>query len=195
MSELYHYGIPGMKWGVRRYQNPDGSLTALGMKRLNAEKTAIGEYYRKVKPDDGYHQNAMNKLNRAVSRANKVRKTIDRDAYRKHVLGEEKANQYKQARQRLDDADKDLQNDPRLIEKMARNMATREGKHNNYSRQQIETRVKDILANYGRSPDDTVNVYEEYLSSPKYKEAKAIVDRYYEEIREMPYRSLLTEYD
>ena len=32
-NELYHWGIKGMKWGVRRYQNPDGSLTAAGRKR------------------------------------------------------------------------------------------------------------------------------------------------------------------
>ena len=32
-KELYHHGIKGQKWGVRRYQNEDGSLTEEGKKR------------------------------------------------------------------------------------------------------------------------------------------------------------------
>lgn len=52
-KELYHHGVKGMRWGVRRYQNKDGSLTAAGKKRSSdpdraarnkaiAKKVAIG---------------------------------------------------------------------------------------------------------------------------------------------------------
>lgn len=34
-GELYHAGVKGMKWGVRRYQKKDGSLTSAGKKRYN----------------------------------------------------------------------------------------------------------------------------------------------------------------
>ena len=37
-KELYHHGIKGQKWGVRRYQNEDGSLTEEGLKKKEEYK-------------------------------------------------------------------------------------------------------------------------------------------------------------
>ena len=35
---IIHWGIPGMKWGVRRYRNKDGTLTAAGQRRYDRDK-------------------------------------------------------------------------------------------------------------------------------------------------------------
>ena len=60
-NELYHHGIKGQKWGVRRYQNPDGSLTALGKKRKNLYNTneRISSEFRKSKGRNDSYEKTM----------------------------------------------------------------------------------------------------------------------------------------
>lgn len=37
-DEIRHYGVPGQKWGVRRFQNEDGSLTSAGLKKQSRDQ-------------------------------------------------------------------------------------------------------------------------------------------------------------
>lgn len=52
-NELRHYGVKGMRWGVRRYQNADGTLTNSGKKRMYREMYDLegGKEKRKYKGD------------------------------------------------------------------------------------------------------------------------------------------------
>lgn len=46
-NELYHFGIKGMKWGVRRYQNKDSSSTSVGKKRYSNDYAEAKEISKK----------------------------------------------------------------------------------------------------------------------------------------------------
>ena len=64
-NELYHHGIKGQKWGVRRYQNPDGSLTPAGMRHYNRQAKKDAKEYARAKMFYGEGAGTRRKLIKA----------------------------------------------------------------------------------------------------------------------------------
>ena len=84
-NELQHFGIKGMKWGVRRYQNKDGSLTPAGKKRYDEsgekKEATVDDYkesLKKAQSADKALQGIKDIVNKAddVAYAKKVRNDL-----------------------------------------------------------------------------------------------------------------------
>lgn len=79
-GDLYHYGVKGMKWGVRRYQNKDGSLTPAGKKKAKQEyrednRTA----YELGKNATVYGRASARSMARTIRYENKLDKQFQKD--------------------------------------------------------------------------------------------------------------------
>lgn len=68
-NELYHWGIKGMKWGVRRYQNKDGTLTEEGKKRYAHDH----EDYTRAHTNKSVREMSDSELNTRINRLQKER--------------------------------------------------------------------------------------------------------------------------
>jgi hypothetical protein len=70
MNELKHYGVKGQRWGVRRYQKKDGSLTPLGKKRISKE---YEKESKKLMSDFAARRESMyvNAYNKAADKMNR----------------------------------------------------------------------------------------------------------------------------
>lgn len=82
---LMHHGVKGMKWGVRRYQNEDGTLTEAGKKRYNSDFTAKDEKNFALKNTNAKsYERALNRMDQAYADSY-ARKTMYNKAAQKHM--------------------------------------------------------------------------------------------------------------
>lgn len=73
---IMHHGIKGMKWGVRRYQNKDGTLTAAGKKRYNKEVEKL-KNERKTLNNQKRTQAKLDKLDEMRKENNRLRDEVN----------------------------------------------------------------------------------------------------------------------
>lgn len=79
-NELMHYGVKGMRWGVRRYQNEDGSLTKEGRRRARKEYFEDNKRAFELGRDATIYGHATAKsMNRTIKLENKLDRRYAKD--------------------------------------------------------------------------------------------------------------------
>lgn len=106
-SDLVHYGIIGMKWGIRRYQNADGTLTAAGRNRLKGEIKKREDAQLKARRGA-----SLKEANNLYMQQNQYTNALKNDLFQ-HVLS--KTEEYKNYRDAYDRAEK---HDIDLVQKL-----------------------------------------------------------------------------
>lgn len=147
-DELTHHGILGMKWGIRRYQNPDGTLTEAGKKR-----------YRKLLDNS---LNAETKFNRNPNSKNY--KKLNKN-YSKIVSFLDKTTQYSKNAEKID----------KQYQKKLNNALSSQGLFNNIFGRP-DKKAGEIVKSWMAAQDELINtqVKKLGLENNSYEERQAV---------------------
>lgn len=139
-DSLMHHGIKGMKWGVRRFQNPDGSYTKAGKdRRSGSDNSSRKELLRKMANDENDYA----------------------DDFRKTSVGKKLQKRYNDAYDNYFNTDSYGRKEARTFEKAERNLLYNEGTY--VARKMIDKYGEDTFKNNQGSSTYTMK----YKSSGK----------------------------
>lgn len=123
VDELYHYGIKGQKWGVRRYQNEDGTLTNAGKKRYGTTENFEKQYPIDKKKSD---ISAINSGREAAKNAREINRNL------KELAREKASDKQKVANKQIEEAARNKAR--RMSDQELRDAVNRLNMEENYTR-------------------------------------------------------------
>lgn len=174
-DELQHHGTKGMKWGVRLYQNKDGSLTPLGQKRYNKEV----ENLKKEKAKLAAEKKAVSTAKKNQAKLDKLEADKKKLADQKKALEEEKKKLKSGERDEKDDAPQET-----LAEARARLLKSTDPKEiyaerDKLTYNELNERVNRINLEQslsGKIPADPVEPSKLDTANARMKRAKETID-------------------
>lgn len=162
-NELYHYGIKGQKWGIRRYQNSDGSLTPAGKKHYSkmSDDKLQKSLYKQVKKartdqSDWSNQWAVNNTIGENSKAVQDKYKKDYDEYMNSKQRKEADKKLKNLDRRFnqgkidpDEYDKEWENIQKSVYKPELDRSVTIGSNGRkYSKEYIDKYGRDLNIGY-----------------------------------------------
>ena len=164
MDYLAHYGILGMKWGIRRYQNKDGTLTEAGKKRYGTE-----ENYKRKSLSDMIEKRSV----RYISKNSDVKKAAK--DLQNLVSIERKANEaYNRAEDAFYDNDNEKSSDKLWDEYMLAEKKLDEAQYKLYDK--CEEFSKLLLGKYGNNIVTAMDVNGEKYETRSYQKLTRIIE-------------------
>jgi hypothetical protein len=186
-DELMHYGVRGMKWGIRRFQNPDGSLTKAGIRRYGDKSpyevvTSDGDTFHVSKGSKNNYNTRHSKVTKTWGQHNKevddakAKKRISKQYAKEQAKGDEDLKKsynrmyvdaYNKAADKMNGGGIDRYNRAQE-KKYGKDYVKRSGYENDY----MKMFNKEVSKNLSKS------MYEFTKSNSHYKKATEFVKKY-----------------
>lgn len=132
-DEIKHHGIKGQKWGVRKYQNKDGSLTDAGKKRYGTKENFEKQYPADKKKSD---ISAINSGREATRNAREINRNL------KEIEREKTSKKQKQVNKQIEEAARD--NARRMSDQELKEAVNRLNMEENYTRMMTNRNYIDV---------------------------------------------------